>query len=304
MEGGKGVEQLVRRLSPEQEEMCEVKNFLDWEWNKNTFQNTESILSLVQVVQHFQENGQVYQHRSEFLVDMYNENERAWLQGWVQELHDVQQSDPNFVKYFFLGWDMNNDAEFCHKYFDTLQFQLVDLQQVARGLGYKSLGLQAVVHQLFGAPVNKDFQDSNWHKRPLAPQQLEYAMDDARWVERIYERWEWEIKDNILEWSRQQYEKLWDRTHKWETSGWKLGGEPSELKLLVRWLWEVREFEGKKQNLNVGIVAPRPVLVGKARERYQKWYVETNYGNWGWMGETCLKWTDYEKWAQTGKWEK
>jgi len=50
------------------------------------------------------------------------------------------------------------------------------------------VGLSKVCHFLFGKPISKDMQVSNWSRRPLLPAQIEYAALDAFILVKIKDR--------------------------------------------------------------------------------------------------------------------
>ena len=52
--------------------------------------------------------------------------------------------------------------------------------------GANSLGLSYVVHRLFGKPLDKSMQISNWERRPLSPWQIQYAAQDAHVLLSLY----------------------------------------------------------------------------------------------------------------------
>jgi len=62
-------------------------------------------------------------------------------------------------------WELNN---------------LFDTMWAARILGYKQYGLASLLTQLFDLQLDKQYQKSNWCKRPLTPAQLIYAQHDTR----------------------------------------------------------------------------------------------------------------------------
>ncbi len=64
---------------------------------------------------------------------------------------------------------------------------LVDTLRLARrALQLKSLSLASVSAHLWGIAVDKHWQRSNWHHRPLMREQLEYAALDARLALEVY----------------------------------------------------------------------------------------------------------------------
>lgn len=68
------------------------------------------------------------------------------------------------------GWELNN---------------LFDTMWAARILGYKQYGLANLLENLYGLKLDKQYQKSNWCKRPLSPQQLSYAQHDTHHLLRL-----------------------------------------------------------------------------------------------------------------------
>jgi ribonuclease D len=65
---------------------------------------------------------------------------------------------------------------------------LIDTLQMARmTLRLASYSLASVVEHLFGLPLDKTYQTSNWRRRPLSKAQVSYAALDALIVLRVYE---------------------------------------------------------------------------------------------------------------------
>jgi ribonuclease D len=62
------------------------------------------------------------------------------------------------------GWDLHN---------------LFDTMWAARILGYERFGLASLLETVFGIKLNKKYQKSNWCRRPLSPEQLNYAQHDT-----------------------------------------------------------------------------------------------------------------------------
>ena len=65
---------------------------------------------------------------------------------------------------------------------------LIDTLRMSRmALALASHSLASLSEHLFGLPLDKRFQSSNWRRRPLTRAQLEYAALDARMVLLVYE---------------------------------------------------------------------------------------------------------------------
>lgn len=59
---------------------------------------------------------------------------------------------------------------------------LFDTMVAARTLGWPQTGLAALLETRFGVKTNKKFQRANWGRRPLTPEQLDYARLDTRYL--------------------------------------------------------------------------------------------------------------------------
>ena len=59
---------------------------------------------------------------------------------------------------------------------------LFDTMQAARILGYKQVGLDALLTEKFDVRVNKRYQKANWGYRPLSPDLLNYARFDTHYL--------------------------------------------------------------------------------------------------------------------------
>src|SRR5262249_60104639 len=65
---------------------------------------------------------------------------------------------------------------------------LVDTLRLARRtLRLRSFSLASVSEHLFGLPMDKSYQQSDWRRRPLSRAQLDYAALDASIALRVYQ---------------------------------------------------------------------------------------------------------------------
>lgn len=78
----------------------------------------------------------------------------------LQIFHQKSKNLPNFVR------DVQMMANFC-------------------GVGF-NIGYSGLTEQLVGVKIDKKLQRSNWQKRPLDIQQIEYALLDVVYLEEIY----------------------------------------------------------------------------------------------------------------------
>ena len=59
---------------------------------------------------------------------------------------------------------------------------LWDTMSAARTLGWPQVGLAAILDTQFGVKMNKKFQRADWKRRPLLPEQLDYARLDTHYL--------------------------------------------------------------------------------------------------------------------------
>ena len=59
---------------------------------------------------------------------------------------------------------------------------LFDTMSAARSLGWPQVGLAAILDPHFGVTMNKKYQRADWGRRPLTPEQLDYARLDTHYL--------------------------------------------------------------------------------------------------------------------------
>jgi ribonuclease D len=59
---------------------------------------------------------------------------------------------------------------------------IFDTMSAARTLGWPQVGLAAILGTHFGVTLNKKYQRADWKRRPLAPEQLDYARLDTHYL--------------------------------------------------------------------------------------------------------------------------
>jgi ribonuclease D len=65
---------------------------------------------------------------------------------------------------------------------------IFDTMSGARTLGWAQVGLAAILDTHFGVKVNKKYQRADWKRRPLTPEQLEYARLDTHYLVALRDR--------------------------------------------------------------------------------------------------------------------
>jgi len=59
---------------------------------------------------------------------------------------------------------------------------IYDTMSAARTLGWPQVGLAAILDTRFGVKMNKKYQRADWKRRPLSPEQLDYARLDTHYL--------------------------------------------------------------------------------------------------------------------------
>ena len=87
--------------------------------------------------------------------------------------------------------------------------RVFDTQIAAVLCGYERISYQAMVDQALGVSLAKELTRSKWHKRPFSRQQLEYAMDDVRYLIPLYNvLMEMLEQKNRLKWIEEECNRL------------------------------------------------------------------------------------------------
>lgn len=72
---------------------------------------------------------------------------------------------------------------------------IFDTMIAARTLGYKQIGLAAMLQQVLGITLDKRYQRANWGQRPLKPEMLEYARLDSHYMISLRDHLLTQLKD-------------------------------------------------------------------------------------------------------------
>ncbi|MDR2492451.1 MAG: ribonuclease D [Coriobacteriales bacterium] len=93
-------------------------------------------------------------------------------------------SDVRTTKVFHAG---EQDCAIIHNRFGLVPTPLFDTQKAASILGFsQQVGLASIVSRYCGVTLAKHGTFSDWQRRPLTPKQVAYALDDVRYLPRIY----------------------------------------------------------------------------------------------------------------------
>ena len=82
--------------------------------------------------------------------------------------------------------------------------EIFDTMIAAQLLGIEQLGLAALIERYFGVAIGKEGQKSDWSQRPLSEKQLQYAVNDTRYLEALADRLAAELETKgRIEWHQE-----------------------------------------------------------------------------------------------------
>ncbi len=125
----------------------------------------------------------------------------------LEPLRDMLE-DPSVIKVFH---DAVYDLICLRRDFDLHLRGLFDTMVASRLLGKRNFGLAAVLDEHFGFKADKRMQRSDWARRPLSDEQLQYARFDTHFLPSLTTllQAELETADRWL-WAREEFTRLPD----------------------------------------------------------------------------------------------
>ncbi len=119
----------------------------------------------------------------------------------------------------------SQDLELFYQQFDVLPKPIFDTQLAAAVLGYANqIGYADLVNRKCGVQLDKKFTRADWSRRPLSDGELDYAMDDVRYLIQMYRDMKAELENrNRWTWIQADFQKMSEKTEYQmdETSLWK-----------------------------------------------------------------------------------
>jgi len=159
------------------------------------------------------------------------------------ELTDLEALSPFFAnpKIEKIFHAAEYDVICLHRDYGFRFNSLFDTVIAARILGHKVIGLGDLLAEYFNVEVNKQFQKSNWGKRPLTAEQVDYARLDTHYLIDLRDILEKELREkNLLELAREDFRRACQpangngKTHRasWEKIGGHQDLSPRQLSIL------------------------------------------------------------------------
>jgi ribonuclease D len=102
------------------------------------------------------------------------------------------------------------DLELFYHRFAVLPVPIFDTQLAAAVLGYANqIGYADLVNRLCRVQLEKKYTRANWSRRPLSEGELDYAMDDVRYLIDIYQQLNTDLQQRgRLDWIQDDLETL------------------------------------------------------------------------------------------------
>lgn len=200
----------------------------------------------------------------DYLVDPLRHDDLAGL-GLVL-------ADPTVEKVMHAA---ENDMLMLQRGFGFTVRNVFDTQLAARILGWKRLGLAAILEEQFGVVSDKRMQRTDWGKRPLTPQQIAYAQMDTHYLLSLRQRLADELKArNRWEEAQEAFAQLsairFDEREETERTFWQMRAArdlPADDLGVLASLWAWREQEAQRRNRPPFKILNDDVLVALTKNR-------------------------------------
>ena len=135
------------------------------------------------------ESNSLFVYREQVCLIQFSTGEKDYLVDTLaldnlSELDEIFAS-PRFEKIFHAA---EYDLLCLHRDFGFVFNNIYDTMIAGRILGKPEVGLASMLEGEFGLRLDKRYQRANWGKRPLPPEQLEYARLDTFYLMPLRER--------------------------------------------------------------------------------------------------------------------
>jgi ribonuclease D len=174
------------------------------------------------------------------------------------------------------------DLRMLRRSFDFRPRAVFDTMIAAQLLGYPQIGLAALVEKHFNVILCKKGQKSDWSRRPLSDEMLEYAVNDTRFLSPLTEifakelqekgrlDWHTEMCISAIEAVNDSPVSSRDPEREWRIRGWQaLPGARAHA--VLREIWHWRDKEARHCDLPSFKILPNEAVIEIAR-----WAAENN----------------------------
>lgn len=131
------------------------------------------------------------------LIQIASEKHQACIDPLaIKDFSPLQEllANESLVKVFHSS---SQDLEILFQKFDSLPVPVFDTQVAAAVLGYNhQISYADLVQQITGVRLDKKHTRADWSRRPLSEDELDYAMDDVRYLMPVYIRLRSELESS------------------------------------------------------------------------------------------------------------
>jgi ribonuclease D len=135
--------------------------------------------------------------------------------------------------------------------------EVFDTMIAAQLLGVEQIGLAALIEKYFGITIAKEGQKSDWSRRPLSEKQLNYAINDTRFLESLAANLDRELRERQrIDWHKEScramvestgHDRIRDPEQAWRIKG---SGRLTHRQLAyLRELWHWRDQQARRANV-------------------------------------------------------
>ena len=158
----------------------------------------------------------------------------------------------------------SQDLEILYQKFGRVPTPVFDTQLAAAVLGYNhQISYADLVQQVTGVTLEKKHTRANWTRRPLSQDELDYAMDDVRYLLAVYEA----LNENLES----------TRRYSWLEKDLIAMSDPVNYQVDMAQLWKrlkgVQKLKGEKLQIASELVQWREALAQR-QDRPRRWIVK------------------------------
>lgn len=166
-----------------------------------------------------------------------------------------------------------NDILLLHRDFGFRFGHIFDTLWAARVLGWSKPGLASILNKQYGIKLDKRMQRTDWGRRPLSAEQMEYARLDTHYLLRLRDQMEQELRQHkrwreAVEVFEGLREIVWEE--KEAPTFWRLNGvndlTPGQQAVLQA-LFDWREANASRRDVPPFKVMRNEVLISLAQEQ-------------------------------------
>jgi ribonuclease D len=168
---------------------------------------------------------------------------------------------PDLLKLFH---SCSQDLEILYQKFGAVPTPVFDTQLAAAVLGYNhQISYADLVQQVCGVVLEKKHTRANWMRRPLSQDELDYAMDDVRYLLTVYEHLREQLQTS--------------RRDSWMEKDLLALTDPAKYEVDMSQIWKrlkgVQKLKGDKLQIAAGLCRWREELAQR-QNRPRRWIIK------------------------------